>query len=293
MPRPKVSDSKIRAEEKRQKKNEKIGEKARIRGRLQSRPNKDRIKVALTKFTVGGEAPCYTELRKAAGLPNDTTFRNNLKEMVETKEVIKVKIDPDKKKYVYILNKMRPDDSLIFFAICTLHDRLTKGYPITDFNQLLGSFITYTLKNYEWEHANHIITLVLTQIEDYTKQPPPARDQRLLLCGVPAVSYDVESPEWVMWRSVDSRKYVLTEKILEYVRDTKSKKSPKKNQDAQLPCNGQCICNDVTDGCFNKLIEAKSKAKRTNNNMSWRDQVIERESFDYPRFEKEWITKTK
>ena len=167
-----------------------------------------------------------------------------------------------------------------FFTIEVLSTILEEKQPIGEFNQWVGSFVTYTLKNYEVHQATQIITTVLTQV-GFTP-PPPKKDHRLLLLGTPsAPQYRVEAPQWALWKAVDTREYITSEQV------PKEKRKPKKSE-SKLPCSGKCVCRKASDGCMNRLIEAQLKDK-TPKKALFKTQNTRREHFDYEKFKKEWL----
>ncbi|MCL5949594.1 MAG: hypothetical protein M1490_03860 [Candidatus Bathyarchaeota archaeon] len=197
-----------------------------------------------------------------------------LNAMVEREEIIKLN-----GRKGYMLAEIRNYESLEFFTIEVLSAILEEKQPIDEFNQWVGSFVTYTLKNYELHQATQIITTVLTQV-GFTP-PPSKKDQHLLLFGTPATPrYQVEAPQWALWKAVDTREYITSEQVL--------KESEPKKSDAKLPCSGKCVCRKASDGCMNRLIEAQLKDK-TPKNVLLKTQNIRREHFDYEKFKKEWI----
>jgi hypothetical protein len=279
MPRPKANERKQWEEKKRKITIEKMRKKAFANGANKIRGSEDKIRLAL-----GDKLLTYTELKKASGLSNNKTFRTRLKAMGEQEEIMRVATEEKKG---YMLTKIRNYESLEFFAIRVLHQFLKNGL-INEFNQHLGSLITYTLRNYELAQATQIITTILSEVERYIKPTLLETDQRLLLCGTPAITLKAESPEWALWKAIDSREYITTQKVPKCFSIIESKKSKLETNQIELPCSGRCVCDKVSDGCMNRLLEARLRDKTATKNVIWKTQVIEREGFDYPKFEREW-----
>lgn len=267
MPRPREDERRKKKAEKKKITIQKIRKKRSEQGALQVRESESKIRLAL-----GGKTFSYTELKKTSGLSNNKTFRTRLNAMVEREEITKLT-----GRKGYMLTKIRNYESLEFFAIEILSAFLKEQRPINEFNQQVGSFVAYTLKSYELPQATQIITTVLTQV-GFTS-PPPNIDQHLLLFGTPAIPrFQAESPEWALWRAIDSREYIASEKI--------AKESKPEKSQTKLPCSGKCVCKKVSDGCMNRLIEAQLKDK---NVVPLKTQIIEREYFDFKKFQKEWV----
>lgn len=285
MPRPKTDESRKRKAEKVRKKNEKIKQKASKRGLAQSRESQDKIKKAL-----GNEVMTFTELKNATmkeGL-GDKAFKDNLEVLVAREEFKKLQIGK-KQRFLYLKNNIKAYESLEFFAIEALGRALREtGDSTAEFNQHLGSFITYVLTHYSGYEAHHVLKTVLTEVQEQITKPAPENDQRKLLRGIPAVTYSVESPQWAVWKAIDSTNYITHQTITKNI-SIKEKKKKNQKETYQLPCSGRCICDKASDGCMNRLLEAKLKSKKPCN-QSETEQVIEQEVFNTQKFEKEWLS---
>lgn len=179
--------------------NQKIRKKMLKNGEAKNRAIKGKMRIALGKGFL-----TYTEFLKASGLV-PKTFKKYRKEMLDDNEIIKV---TEKGKKGYSLATIRSHQSLEILATSVLHQSLT---DIQRFNQLMGSLVAYTLKNYEIEQAMNILRTVLYEVEGYIKQPAPEQDHHLLIFGTPTTTTkNAESPEWKLWKDIDSRKYITT-----------------------------------------------------------------------------------
>ncbi len=184
MPRPLAGGENKAETERLRLKREKQNERAKERGREQSQRIESRIKTIIGSSK---EPISYTQLLKEVGCRSDRTLKMHLKRMLERQEIAK----GNGKRGRYFPPKIADYEPLEYLGLSVLHQSLKKG-AINEFNQYLGSFVTYTLKHYEVNQAMSIISTMLREVEQYLKSESK-----------------VESAEWELWRDLDSREFII------------------------------------------------------------------------------------
>ena len=167
-----------------------------------------------------------------------------------------------------------------------------RAKSISEFNSYLGSLVTYVLKTTHWNQAAEILNSVLPMIGNYINLSNLHLPKEL--SDNPKQEPNVESSDWNLWRKLDSREYV-TLIPMQKGTNRESKKKREKEQLEGLPCNGNCLCENASDGCMNRLAEAKRKARKAidvtmqlnKKKIAKQKNIIETEAIDYSKFEKE------
>jgi hypothetical protein len=243
----------------------------------------------------------YNDWLTKSGLAR-SYFNELFKELLDEEKVIA--IGEDGKHSEYTVPKIFNSHVLKILSCSFLHNKLDKinasedrEKSISEFNRYLGSLVTYVLKNYDWSQASDIFNDVLPMIGNYIN----LNNLRLpteLLGENRKQEPNVESLDWDLWRKLDSREFVTTVQLPKEI--VLPRKIPKKNQnqsDFPLPCSGNCLCENASDGCMNRLAEAKLKGRKASEVVDQlnkrknesKNQIIEKEAIDLPKFEK-WLS---
>jgi hypothetical protein len=199
MPRPNSDEKNRRRDEREKLRKQRIRQSSIERGNRQTMLHESKILSALIERPLS-----YTELMHKTRF-EPKPLKNYLKKLKNRESITKVAVE-GKKRELYALTKVSCEQAFKFLAISFLVQSLTND-PINEFNQHLGSLITYTLKQYKMPQAMSILIPIIVEIEDCINLPKTIYGWEVL-----KKEPNVESNEWELWRDIDSRNYVqLTE----------------------------------------------------------------------------------
>lgn len=177
---------------------EKIRKKTMERLKPHYRVSEDKILRALINGPLS-----YNRLQEKSELSRNA-FNNSLHRLLRMRKVCKT---GSKKRDAYALTGIPNDISLELLSTSFLHHSLENS-SISQFNQYLGSLITYVLRHYQRSKAMLILSHIISQIEAYVNLPVTFMEEPLSVSKP-----NVESAKWELWKDIDSKNYVTGTKI--------------------------------------------------------------------------------
>jgi hypothetical protein len=230
-----------------------------------------------------------------------------LRELAQDEQVIRIKLDG--KHPVYVTKKVSNASALEYLSCMFLHEKLKKVNSAADrekavdeINKWVGSLVTYILTNYYFTNAKKILDAILPMIGSYLSFYPKTIESPPMFLGEPLSKKEpnVNCAEWVLWKTIDSQKYVTSVEMPKIKLTSQQPLSA--SELAKLPCSGKCLCDKASNGCMNRLLEAKRQIAHGRNTAvnaadkysqeKDKEEFVEfvlRPAIDYSSFKKDWL----